>query len=268
MTKSYHPLFLLLLFTGFLFGQEKTVTHRGEQWLQYNNITHLNEKWSLFANTGARWKEGFDEFAIFFARLGASYALNKNVRLASGLTYVELFANKDLNKVEFRPYEELFVRGTGEHAIKFNHRFRFEQRFYNPAIDGKIQSDNTFALRFRYALMTGFTLFHLSKDNPNSKFRINISDEVMFNAGRNVIYNVFDKNRFSIGPAVQLNKWVAITVAWTNQFTSSSTEAGHYIDTNALWVHLTHTINLSKKKIDEIRDAHPVLPASTLHPEQ
>ncbi|MFD2098740.1 DUF2490 domain-containing protein [Flagellimonas iocasae] len=238
------------------------VTHKEEQWLQYNNLTHLNENWTLFANTGARWKDGFEEFAILFGRAGAAYSVSEKIGVAAGFTYVEFYADKEQYLVELRPYEEVLIRDTGAHTLKLNQRFRFEQRFYNPVVDGKIQSDNTFALRFRYALMTGITLFRLSKDNPDAKFRLNISDEIMFNAGKNIIYNVFDKNRFIISPAVQLNKWITIAVAWNNQFAASSSEAGHYIYTNALWVNLTHTINLSKKKLGDINGKFPVIPAT------
>lgn len=266
MIKNHQPLLFAMLFTGFLFCQEKTVTRRGEQWFQYNNQTHLNENWTLFGNTGARWKDGFEEFAIFFGRIGASYAMSEKIGVSTGFTYVEFYADKDQYQVEFRPYEEVLIRDTGEHTVKLNHRFRFEQRFYNPVVNGSIQSDNIFALRFRYALMTGFTLFRLSKNNPDAKFRINISDEIMFNAGKNIVYNVFDKNRFVISPAVQLNKWISLALAWNNQFASSSSEAGHYIHTHALWLHVTHTLNLSKKKIGEIKENLPPIPSTATHP--
>lgn len=249
MNPSRQTLFLsltlLALWGHHVFGQQREVTHRGEQWFQYNNITHLNEKSMLFGNAGVRWKDGFDTFSIFFGRLGGSCAITDNIRVATGFTYVEFYNEDHRYQVEYRPYEELFVRGNGD-KLRLNHRFRFEQRFYNPVVEGKVQSDNIFALRLRYALMTGFDLFSLSKTRPDCKFRINISDEVMFNAGDHIVHNVFDKNRFIVMPTVQFNRWMSVSVGWNNQFASTTT-AGHYIYTNALWVHFTHTLHLSKK---------------------
>ena len=264
MNKINIALHIILIWTllgsGQLQAQEKTISHVGEQWLQYNNLTHISEKWDLFANAGGRWKDGFEKFAILFGRIGAGFSPNDKIRLATGFTYVEFYSEGNRYQVELRPYEELLLRGN-VFKLRLSHRFRFEQRFYNPVIDGSIQSDNRFALRFRYALMTGFTLFKLSKTNPDSKFVLNISDEVMINAGRDVVYNVFDKNRFIISPTLQLNKWVSVAVAWNNQFASTKT-AGHYVLTNALWVHLSHTINLSKKETEDLQKDFPQPPSS------
>ncbi|MEZ4811077.1 MAG: DUF2490 domain-containing protein [Allomuricauda sp.] len=265
MNKTNRALHIILIWTFLgstrLLAQEKTITHAGEQWLQYNNLTHISEKWDLFINGGGRWKDGFEEFTIFFGRIGAGFSLSDKTMLATGFTYVEFYDDGNRQQVEFRPYEEILLRGS---VLRFrlNHRFRFEQRFYNPVIDGDIQSDNSFALRFRYAIMTGFTLFKLSKTNPDSKFVLNISDELMINAGKDVVYNVFDKNRFIITPTFQLNKSVSVAVAWNNQF-GSTTTAGHYVHTNALWVHFSHTINLSKKDTRDRENDYMQPPSST-----
>jgi hypothetical protein len=242
-------------------SQEKEIIHRGEQWLQYNLNTILAEKWAMFGNAGARWRDGFEKYTIFFGRFGARYSLNPTVRVATGFTYVEFNSEGSTYQVEFRPYEELLVVPKKGKKVGFSHRFRFEQRFYNPVVDHKVQSGNTFAVRFRYALSTRIPIANLSESNPDFKFILGISDEVMVNAGKEIVYNVFDKNRFVITPTLQFSKWMSVALAYNYQFFNTSS-AGEYIQSNALWLHLSHTLNFSKRKMEDIEEEHhvPVTP--------
>ncbi|MEC7263794.1 MAG: DUF2490 domain-containing protein [Bacteroidota bacterium] len=249
---SYMGLLLLLsLWPNLDTAQEKEIIHRGEQWLQYNLNVITSEKWQLFGNTGTRWRDSFEKYTLFFGRVGTGYNLNRTVRLSTGFTYAELKREGSTYLAEFRPYEELLVRANPAKKFGLSHRFRFEQRFYNPVVEGHIQSDNTFALRFRYALSTRIPIAILSKENPNFKLSLEISDEVMINAGKEIVYNVFDKNRFVVGSTVQFNKWISAGLAWNNQFFNTST-AGQYIHSNAFLLQLTHTLNLTHKKDGEI----------------
>ncbi|SDQ78954.1 Protein of unknown function [Flagellimonas zhangzhouensis] len=264
-TQTAHITILTLCFfnMALLFSQEKEIIKRGEQWLQYNNTVLLSEHWSVFGNAGARWRDGFESFSVFFGRVGGRFVLTDHVRVASGFTYVELISNGDRRLAEFRPYEELLVVPTAGKKFGLSHRFRFEQRFFNPIVDDKIQSDNTFAVRFRYALSTKIPIAKLSKDNPDFKLSLGISDEVMLNAGKNVVYNVFDKNRFVITSTVQFSKWMSVALAWNDQFFNTSS-AGQYVHTHALWLHVSHTINLSKKNVEELeQEYHDPIPPNS-----
>ena len=191
-------LLLLLLWPNQDTAQEKEIIHRGEQWLQYNLNVITSEKWMLFGNTGTRWRDSFEKYTLLFGRVGAGYNLNRTIRLSSGFTYAELKREGATYLVEFRPYEELLVRPDPAKKFGLSHRFRFEQRFYNPVVDGKIQSDNTFALRFRYALSTRIPIATLSKENPDFKLSLGISDEIMINAGKEIVYNSINGCRWPL----------------------------------------------------------------------
>lgn len=262
-TKSTLLTFATILF-GLLhcqvsFSQEKEVIHRGEQWLQYNLNALLSEKWVVFGNSGVRWRDGFENYSVFFGRIGAGFNLNRTIRVASGFTYAELKSEGNTYLAEFRPYEELLVRPRSDKKFGLSHRFRFEQRFYNPVIDHRIQSDNTFAVRLRYALMTRIPIAKLSKTNADLKLSLRVYDEVMVNAGKNIVYNVFDKNRFVIMPTLQFNKWMTVALGYNYQFFNTSS-AGEYVHTDALWFHLSHTINLTKRKEVEEDYHDPITP--------
>lgn len=242
-------------------SQEKEIIHRGEQWLQYNLNTILAEKWSMFGNLGFRWRDGFEEHTFFWGRAGCRYSLTPTIRVATGFTYVEFKGEGSTYQVEFRPYEELLVVPKKGKKIGFSHRFRFEQRFYNPVVDHKVQSGNTFAVRLRYALSTRIPIAKLSESNPDCKLILAISDEVMVNAGKEIVYNVFDKNRFVITPTLQFNKWMSMALGYNFQF-FNTTKAGQYIQSDVMWFHLSHTFNFSKKKMEDIEEEHhvPVTP--------
>jgi len=255
--------YMALCLSGQLFSQEKEIIHRGEQWLQYNLTAHLNQKWALFGNIGARWRSGFEKYSVFFGRLGGRYTLTDHIKLASGFTYAELHSEGSRYLVEFRPYEELLVTPSPGKKIGLSHRLRFEQRFFNPVIDNQMQSDNTFAVRLRYALMTRIPIATLSKTNTDFKLSLRVYDEVMVNAGKNIVYNVFDKNRFVVMPTLQFNKWMSVALGYNYQFFNTST-AGEYVHTDALWFHLSHTLNLSKKKSENLEDDYhePIAPTA------
>src|SRR5690606_31654733 len=103
--------------------------------------------------------------------------------------------------------------------VKFNHRLRVEERFFNPLHN----PNNSFNFRFRYSFAISFTLFKLSKNNPESLFILRINDEIFINAGKETPTQTFDQNRFVVSPTFQLNKSLSISPTWNSQYASTAT---------------------------------------------
>jgi len=225
-------------------AQNKTVTHENQQWIQYYNETKLNKNWTLLADASFRWRDAFDENAQFIARAGLGYSIKKNLRVSGGFAYSSFYTQDTLNRVEYRPHQELsFSSGN---KVKFNQRIRVEERFFNPLNN----PNNTFNFRFRYSFAVSFTLFKLSKTNPESLFLLRINDEIFINAGKETPTKTFDQNRFVVSPTFQLNKNLSISPTWNSQYASTATSRT-YRQTNVFWLQIRHNLDLSERNETE-----------------
>jgi len=243
-----NPLFLFFFIIAprMLFGQQKNVANGNQQWLQYYNETKLNDRWTLLFDGGYRWKDGFQESSQYIVRAGIGYNINSDIRVSSGLAHLGFYSSDDLKIVEFRPYQEILVKNQFS-KIGLNHRFRIEERFFNPVTNRGTQTPNTFNFRFRYSFMVSIPLFRLSKVKTDKLFLINIGDEIFINAGKRVVNNVFGQNRFIVSPSFRLNESVTLSLTWNSQFTSTSSQAT-FNYTNVYWLQIKHKLDIRKKQ--------------------
>src|SRR5690606_6903398 len=152
-------------------------------------------------DTGFRWKDGFAENSQFLIRTSLGYSLNQNLRAGAGVAYFGHYSQDTLNRVEYRPHQELQFKSV-YNKIKFSQRLRIEERFFNPLNN----PNNNFNFRFRYSFIVSVPIFKLSKNNPDSMFLLNVGDEIFINAGKERPTQTFDQNRFVVSPTFQLNK--------------------------------------------------------------
>lgn len=239
-------IFFFLSNTGGVFGQEKNVSNGNQQWLQYYNQTKLGNNWTWLSDGGYRWKDGFQKSSQYLVRTAIGYMINPHIRISSGFAHLGFFSKGNLNKMEFRPYQELHLKNKIS-KIELSHRYRIEERFFNPVIDGEIQTPNEFNFRFRYSIMVSIPLFKLSKEKTDKVFLLNIGDEIFINAGNDIVYNVFDQNRFIISPTFKLNEQVTFSLTWNSQFAGTTTQ-GSFVNTNVIWIQVKHKLNLTSKK--------------------
>lgn len=239
-------LFILTAGTSTLLGQAKNISTENQQWLQYYNQIQLSDKWTWLSDAGYRWKGGFEEHSQYVIRTGIAYAINAAIRISSGFAHLGFYSSDKIDRVEFRPYQELLVINKFN-KVGLNHRYRIEERFFNPVIDGQIQTPNSFNFRFRYSLMVSIPLFNLSKDRPEKVFIVNIGDEIFLNAGNSIIDRVFDQNRLIISPTFKLSDRLILSLTWNNQFKSTSTKA-RFIHTNVFWFQVNQKLILKEER--------------------
>jgi Protein of unknown function (DUF2490) len=227
-------------------AQSKIVEEGNQQWAQYYGQVKLTEKWNLLADGGYRLGDNFTKKVQYIVRAGIEYTINPSLRLAAGFANLGFYSGQKINKTEFRPYEEMSIKNTFP-KFDFNHRFRIEERFFNPVLDGKIERPGTFNFRFRYSFMVGIPMVTLSKKNRDKKILLNIGDEIFFNAGKHIVYNVFDQNRLIISPTVQFSKNFAVSFTCNNQFAATTT-AKTYDHTNVAWLQVKQKFDFTRKK--------------------
>ncbi|MBL7472043.1 DUF2490 domain-containing protein [Robertkochia sediminum] len=236
-------LFILIGVAEVVSAQKREVVYSDQQWFQYYNQTKLNDKWTLLFDAGSRWREGFEESSQYIARAAIGYALRPDIRISSGLAHSGYYIADKIKKVEFRPYQEIAVRNTF-HKIGLVHRYRIEERFFNAVANSEIEIPNRFNFRFRYSLMLSIPLFHLSKENTDKVFLLNIGDEIFVNAGKDVV-NVFGQNRFVVSPSLGFNEILTFSLAWNSQFTSTPVE-DVFSYSDVFWLQIKHRLDLSK----------------------
>lgn len=238
------PLICALIFlTETVDGQEKSISRGAMTWLQYYNKTKLSEKWMWKTDAGYRWTDFLEESKQFITRSSIGYAFNPSIRISSGFAYLGYYSSGNLNRVEYRPYQEMTVKNDF-HYFDINHRYRVEERFSRLTVNSGDGSSSNFNFRFRYAFMLKIPVIKLSATNPEKKLVLNIGDEIFLNAGDEIISNIFNQNRFIISPGIQFSKNLSLHLTWNSLFASKA-ESKEYNHFNVFWVQVKHGMNLS-----------------------
>jgi hypothetical protein len=168
------------------------------------------------------------------------------VRISAGFAHLGFYTSEKLSKVEYRPYEEVAITETYGN-LGMLHRFRIEERYFKNVLDGDIQPGHTFNFRFRYQCMLNFKILKLSSLNPDKVLSINLGDEIFINAGKKVVYNVFDQNRFLVGPSIFFSKDLSIGLTYNSQFAALNAP-NSYNHTGVLWLIIRQNLDLTKHK--------------------
>lgn len=163
-TKIVVTQLLFLLGIPGVIAQTKHVTHEHQQWIQYNNLVRFGDKWSFQSAAGYRWRDGFREPAQYILRTGAQFQVSKVIQLTSGFGVNGAYALGKINRMEYRPYQDLLIRNRlGK--IELNHRYRMEQRFFQFLSKSKVQDNTNFIFRLRYALNLNIPVITFSGDD-------------------------------------------------------------------------------------------------------
>jgi hypothetical protein len=220
------------------------VNSADQEWIHYYATFELSEALSVQADGGYRWKNGLGDRSQYIMRLGTSYELSKMFQVAGGFAYSGTYVNGTLGRVEFRPYQDIGIK-IDLHKVNMLHRFRIEERFINPVLDGRIQNSNSFNMRYRYAIALNIPLFRLFKNKPESQFVLNLGDEIFINSG-NYINDMFDQNRFTISPTVKWNNNFSVALSWAHAYASTPLP-DTFLRTDILWLQIRQRFKLYKQ---------------------
>ncbi|MDX2302716.1 MAG: DUF2490 domain-containing protein [Microscillaceae bacterium] len=238
---------LLWMSPGLIFSQNlsKNVSHTNQQWIHYFLQAKVSEKWTLLADGSYRLREGFEAHALYLARVGVAYQLNNSVRLAAGFANLGTYGEENITRREYRPHQEVSIRNKFP-RLDINHRFRLEERFFREAHPAPGEDPNNFNYRFRYQFLMNIPLVTFKASKSEKKLLLGIADEIFIQAGREIVYNVFDQNRVLISPTIQCNKSLSIALTYAYQFASQNAP-NRYVHTDIYWLIIRHNIDLSPK---------------------
>jgi hypothetical protein len=191
----YFLLFILLTSNAIIAQTERNVVHQSILWTRYNNQLTLNSKWSLHSEFDNRLFLKPVKENLFVIRVQGRYKINEHLETGVGFAYFSVATQipevtYNFNIPEYRGQQDItWKQNAGQ--ITFNQRFQLEERFTHNANKEELLPGTTFSWRFRYRLQGDYTFWK----KENQFLKAVLSDEIMFNFGKNIIKNTFDQNR-------------------------------------------------------------------------
>lgn len=206
----------------------------------YMTTVQLNQKYSLL-NDVHLVPEGF-----FLLRTGITLdtkPLNVTVGYAYGRLPVSA-DNKSLNRIEHRPWAQVQASYNLPKQFVIIPRLRYDARFRQDVSNGELINSYSFINRVRF--MATVRKFVTANETSIGKPFIGVSDELLLNFGKNVTFNRFDQNRFSLMAGTQY-KNMQLQLGYMNRYVKTGTNQFTQNHTLVIW--FTHKFNSKKMKI-------------------
>jgi len=236
--------FLLAILLVSFCQAQKNIVHNNQQWVQYYNQLKVSRKLTIYSDVSLRRINYFDNWIQKTIRCGLGYQFKENLNGISGLAVFQIYNSNKPIKLEFRPYQEI---NTSQYFYKtiIQHRFRTEARYFREVSNGQIGAKSNFNFRFRYRLFSQIPILKLSEKIPDRILFLNMGDEVFINAGKEIIYNIFDNNRILTGLQYQRDKSLSFSLLYFYQFGRRATQFS-YEQSDVFWFSITQKLSLEK----------------------
>jgi hypothetical protein len=225
------------------FGQ-KSMEVRDQLWMAYLNQTRLTNRSGIWTDLNMRFTDHFTRSkSLSIIRLGFTYYVSDAVRLTAGYAYVTAYGQQGApDAPEHRPWQQIqwYEKKKGFSIMQW---LRTEERFRRKVVAGELTDDYSFNWRFRYNFM--FMLPLKGKEiSPGIPF-VFFNNEILINAGRQIVNNYFDQNRLAVGMGYPFTSHLNVQLAYLNVF--QQLPAGNqYVTINAIRVFVFHTLDLRR----------------------
>jgi hypothetical protein len=216
---------MVLLLAGSLAskGQERSIGHSSQQWMQIYTQTEISEKFSILLDAGMRQTHNGMWPAQRLIRAGIGYGLPYYLQGVTGLARFSFQQEGRTNRLEWRFWQELSRTYTLRSGT-LQQRFRAEARFLELPTNGSNAASHHFNMRFRYRLQTSIRLARLGHREENSPILMfTVADELFLNTGKEIIHNTLDNNRFIVGPALRMSPELTLALLYNHQYGHRST---------------------------------------------
>ncbi len=118
-----------------------------------------------------------------------------------------------------------------------------EERFFRNADKNGLLPGTTFFWRFRYRLQGEYSFWK----KENQYLKAIVYDELLINAGENIVKNTFDQNRIYGALQYDVNENITLELGYLNCFQQRASGVD-YFDRDIIRFTFYHKINLQKKK--------------------
>lgn len=224
---------------------QKSIHQEEQTWFGFFNQTRYSKNWGSWTDIHFRLKDDFvHEPSQFLLRIGPTYYFSDAIRLTVAYNYVHHFPEGTQRPValgEHRPFQQLqwYTRFSNNRLMQW---IRLDERFRKETDEsGYPKAGYHFNWRMRY----NFALFVplSSKGLEPGTFQLLLNDELMINAGKNIVYNTFDQNRLFGGLVYQFTKESHVQLGYMHIFQQQ--ESGNkYRSIHAIRLFYFHNIDL------------------------
>ena len=192
-----------------LAGAFTSVAQEQAYWIRYYNQFTLSPKWVWHNEFDERRLINPDRQAQFFIHTHLHYLLNKKFDVAMGFNHARTQSSANETIPEWRTWQEINFNPTITSRLKYNFRYRLDERFIHNTSAGLLEDGYRFVLRHRIRAQA----FYRVGEKERITFRV--SDELMLNTTSGV--DTYDQNRIYGSVEIQLIKSVSIEVGYLNQ---------------------------------------------------
>lgn len=226
---------LFILFPLVLLSQtvkEKEVNQQFQTWVSLNSVTKFSPHWGVVADVHLRTNDFFQDNNFFFLRGGISYIPNSKFSFTGGYAHMWLAPRNPTWSTfsdENRIYQQVQMN-TKSGNVSIVQRLRNEQRWQEIIVNDVETGTNKFSNRVRYLISTTIPIFK-KKSAPS----LVLSDELLIQFGKDIVYNTFDQNRFFVGIKQSINPKLSFDFGYMNVYQQKAT--GYQYDMN-------HTLRL------------------------
>lgn len=191
-------IFVIALIPLKIFAQPvtKVVNTQYQTWYSINSTMRLHKKWGIVADFHARRNDFLADQNFYYFRAGVNYWVKNNLTVTLAYGHLWLSPSQTDWKTivqENRLQEQIQLSSKLKKAAVIN-RIRNEQRWQQKIVNDSITGKLKFSNRVRYLLSFTLPVFK----NPHYPSLV-LSDELLVQFGKEIVYNTFDQNRFFIG---------------------------------------------------------------------
>lgn len=232
---------LICILTASLAWGQMQVLHQKQIWYKYNLKVPIGDQWQIRQEFDDRNFIDPSRQSQFLTRTHIQRKLGKEWSFALGFAYFvhslpqEPEIQDYYNISELRPSVEILNNTHLSNKFHLHHRYWTEFRFFKQP--GEAYEYTT--IRMRYKLELGYKL--------STKFSFLIFDEILFNVGNKITYNVFDQNRYGIAAMYSPVKNVGFELMYINWF-QQAVQGDLFYNRDIVRFVLHHTIGIFKGK--------------------
>ena len=216
---TYYIKYLLIILTlsfftcDFLHAQENIKDKNLGTWNTFNIQYSFAPKWGAMLELQTRINKPFHELNYYEQKGGIYYNINKNFQVLLGIGHygthdIDNFSDGPIVR-EARIWQQ-FIISQYLSRLKFEHRFRIEERWQN----------RIFANRFRYRIQLAVPINHEKIEAKT--FFVTAFNEVFLTTKM----PHFMRNRAYIGMGYQINKTFALQAGLIHQYNYNLQKAG------------------------------------------
>jgi hypothetical protein len=243
LNRSFRLLFTIIFVCQSIAGQnQRNIDQQTLTWIRYYNIFPLSEKWAIHSEFDNRSFVNPVHENLFVIRSQARYRANKTMDFGAGFAFFSVNTQNpnidpDYSIPEYRAQQDLTLINDVA-KITFHNRFQLEERFIQKADKNGLLDEFSFAYRFRYRLQSMFTLW----EKEGRSVKGTISDEVLFNFGKDNRKNTFDQNRFYIALRYHFTPNLGLELGYLKNFQRRASGVDFY-DRDIIRFTVYHRIN-------------------------